>query len=114
MSKSFGPAGIFSTDDPQADARQIMCEQFDDQEDIDLNDPYANFDLEDLEFDFECPSLTNFTCCCSDHSENCPFFNYKLYATEADRQTFIDESQALHSKLYPECKGQLIVKNFSM
>lgn len=77
MAKSFGPCGIFSTDDAVADQRQIEAESFVEEDDFydDLNDDscadcsHSPCVCADREYCYICDSNS---CRCADEEEKGP------------------------------------------
>jgi len=90
----YGPAGLFSTDNPQSDRMQIEAEEYDDEEE------YA--DLDDWDFDEESynqPTTIYRIFECSVHKGQDAWYNWKECFESEDLVEMTKRMQAKHNKV---------------
>lgn len=104
-----GPAGIFSTDDPAADQRQIEAEQYDpeedewwDQEDPDHDEDYEDDFVEPVEEEIVYPDLIDVYV----GSEPCTWWHMDLIE-EINYDAWVEQMKAKH-QAECGCSAELI------
>ncbi len=92
MSQYFGPAGIFSTDNPVSDTMQIEAEQ-------------GPWDEEDLFWEDEYPTEDVLYAGCS----KCTWWSSTIYwvGDQVDFNYAKEELRKKHKTEYPDCDGQI-------
>ena len=107
MSNHFGPAGIFSTDDPTADRRQIEAEQWGEEEEFLFGQQPVDPDEYPVEdYYLDPPNKIHAYCGCN----SCLFWNLKWIEDTPESK---DKQSKLWQKAHAAtgCKDELIIGN---